>query len=296
MDQLTFQVPPEYDGATVQTFLRRGCGFSSRMLARFRQVEEGILAGGAPLRTIDYLQAGQTLVLRLPEDTVRVEPVEYPLEVVYEDAALLVVNKPPYLAVHPSAGKTEPTLAAAVVGYYQRKGESHAFRPLGRLDRNTSGLLAAAKNAHVAYALGGGIQKEYLALALGRLEGEGVIDQPIRVREGSCITREVGEGGKPSVTRWRVLTGNERATLLQVRIDTGRTHQIRVHMAWLGHPLAGDDMYGNDREILPRQGLHCFSLYFRHPLTGEEIRLSAPLPEDMAAALRTQGLCASEEK
>lgn len=126
-------------------FCCRGCGFSSRMLARFRQVEEGILADGAPLRTIDYLQAGQTLVLCLPEDTVRVEPVDYPLEVVHEDAGLLVVNKPPYLAVHPSAGKTEPTLAAAVVGYYRHKGESHAFRPLGRLDRNTSGLLATRK-------------------------------------------------------------------------------------------------------------------------------------------------------
>ncbi len=294
MDQLTFLVPAEYDGATVQTFLRRGCGFSSRMLARFRQVEDGILADGAPLRTIDYVQTGQTLVLRLPEDMVRVEPVEYPLEVVYEDSSLLVVNKPPYLAVHPSAGKPEPTLAAAVVGYYQKKGESHAFRPLGRLDRNTSGLLAAAKNAHVAYALGGGkIQKEYRALALGKLEGEGIIDAPIRVREGSCITREVGEGGKPSVTRWQALSGNDRATYLRVCIDTGRTHQIRVHMAWLGHPLAGDTMYGEDQTVLPRQGLHCGFLRFRHPLTGETLCLSAPLPQDMREAMMALGV---EEK
>ncbi|MCI8553371.1 MAG: RluA family pseudouridine synthase [Clostridiales bacterium] len=297
-EELVFTVPEEYDGAAVQSFLRRGCGMSSRMLARFRRVEKGILADGVPLRTIDPLRAGQRLVLRLPEDAIHVEPVALPLSVIYEDDSVLVVDKPPYLAVHPSAGKPDPTLAAAVVAHYQKQGRTLAFRPLNRLDRNTSGLLLAAKNAHAAFALSPQnphagehprVRKEYLAIVLGALEGEGVIDQPIRVREGSCITREVGEGGKPSLTRWRALAGDGELTLLRVVIDTGRTHQIRVHMAWLGYPLAGDTMYGSDQLYLPRQGLHCALLEFCHPMTGEMVRLTSGLPSDMRDLLSGRG-------
>ena len=300
MQELTFTVPEEYDGGTVQAFLRRGCGLSSRMLARFRQVDRGILADGVPLRTIDPIRTGQVLTLRLPQDTLRVEPADLPLSVAYEDESVLVVDKPPYLAVHPSAGKPEPTLAAAVVAHYQRGGQSLSFRPLNRLDRNTSGLLLAAKNAHAAFVLSPQnphvregtrrVEKEDLAIALGRLEGEGVVDQPIRVREGSCITREVGEGGKPSLTRWKALAGNDAVTLLHVVIETGRTHQIRVHMAWLGHPLAGDTLYGFDDGLLPRHGLHCAALRFQHPMTGETVGLKSRLPEDMRRLLAEQGL------
>ena len=196
--------------------------------------------------------------------------------------------------MHPSAGKPEPTLANAVVAHFEREGQPLSFRPINRLDRNTSGLLLAAKNAHVAYAMMRKPQKVYLALAVDRMEGAGVVDQPIRVKEGCCITREVGEGGKESLTRWEALATDGTVTLLRVVIETGRTHQIRVHMAWLGHPLVGDTMYGDpegDGLGLERHGLHCAHMALVHPLTGEELAFDSPLPPDMEGILREHGLC-----
>ena len=286
MAELCYTVPPAFDGDTMQNFLRRDCGLSWRMV-KLKRVERGITLDGVPVRTIDRIKAGQTVRLRMPEDTVRIDAVDMPLAVVWEDDNLLVVNKPPYLAVHPSAGLPDPTLANAVVGYYRRRGEEHSFRPVNRLDRNTSGLLLVGKNAHATYALAGKVHKEYLALVLGNLQGAGCIDQPIRVKDGCCITREVGEGGKPSITHYEALASNGSVTLVRLWLETGRTHQIRVHMAWLGYPLAGDTMYGTDETVLPRHGLHCYRMAFTHPLTGEALSLSAPLPEDMAALVTT---------
>lgn len=283
MAELTYTVPPSFEGETVQNFLRRGCGLSWRMVVKLKRVEQGITLDGAGARTIDRVRAGQTVRLRLPKDQLRIDAVDMPLDIVYEDSDLLLINKPPYLAVHPSAGLPDPTLANGVVAHYRRQGEERSFRPVNRLDRNTSGLLLAAKNAHAAFAMTGRVHKEYLALALGKMQGSGRVDQPIRVKEGCCITREVGEGGKPSVTHWQALASDGRLTLLRLWLETGRTHQIRVHMAWLGHPLAGDTMYGPDDAILPRQGLHCFYMAFCHPITGQELDFLAPLPEDMRA-------------
>lgn len=295
MRELIYTVTAEYDGQSLQSFLRRGNGYSTRMLARIKQIDRGMTADGLPVRTIDRVKIGQKIVLKLPEDVVEVEPVELPLEVLYEDEAVLLLNKPPYIAVHPSAGRTEPTVANAVVAHYQKSGTPAAFRPLNRLDRNTSGLLLAAKNAHAAHVLSdaradGRLRKAYYAVALGRLEGGGTIDQPIRIREGSCIAREVGEGGKPSVTHWQALASDGDITLLRVVIDTGRTHQIRVHMAWFGHPLAGDTLYGNDGARLPRHALHCAETVFPHPESGAQMQFICPLPEDIAGLLRQHGL------
>ena len=183
MTRLNYTVPPAYDGARVQDFLRRDCGLSWRMVVRLKGVAGGITADGVPMRSIDRLRAGQTVVLTFPEDHVRIEGMEMPLAVVYEDAHLLMVDKPPYLAVHPSAGKPDPTLANGVVAYYEKKGEAASFRPVNRLDCNTSGLLLAAKDPHTAFLLTRKPEKVYLAVVFGRLEGEGTIDAPIRVKE-----------------------------------------------------------------------------------------------------------------
>lgn len=290
MADYVFPVPPEWDNATMQSFLRQHCGLSWRMVVKLKRVEGGMTADGVPLRSIDRLRAGQTVRVQMPEDTVRIEGANLPLTVVYEDAHVLVIDKPPYLAVHPSAGKPEPTLANAVVGYFERKGTPLSFRPVNRLDRNTSGLLLAAKSPHVAYALAQKPQKEYLAVVLGALTGSGTVDQPIRVKEGCCITREVGEGGKPSVTHWESLGTDGEISLVRLVLETGRTHQIRVHMAWLGYPLAGDTMYGTDETYLPRHGLHCAHMTLIHPVTGEPMAFAAPLPEDMRQLLVTHGL------
>lgn len=290
MGTLRYTVPSSYDGQTVQNFLRRECGLSWRMVVKLKTVPQGICINGEQKRTVDLVEAGQEVILTLPEDTVRVEPMPIPLSVVYEDDSLLVVNKPPYLAVHPSAGKTDPTLANGVAAYFQAAGTPLAFRPLSRLDKNTSGLLPAAKHAHAAYAFGGQIHKVYYALVLGRLTGSGTVDQPIGVKDGCTITREVRPDGKPSVTHWQALDTDGEVTLVRVVIDTGRTHQIRVHMAWLGYPLAGDTMYGTDTAVMPRQGLHCGELRFTHPFTGEAISLTCPLPADMEQVLKQRGI------
>ena len=287
MGLLTYTVPAAYDGDTLQNFLRRDCGLSWRMVVKLKRVEQGMTIDGVPARTIDRVKEGQTVTLRMPEDTVRIEGMDMDLDVVWEDDNLLVINKPPYLAVHPSAGLPDPTLANGVVAYYHRKGEERSFRPVNRLDRNTSGLLLAGKNAHAVFAAAGQVKKEYLALVLGHLTGSGTINQPIRVKEGCCITREVGEGGKDSVTHWEALTGNDTVTLVRLWLETGRTHQIRVHMSWLGYPLAGDTMYGIDETVMPRHGLHCFRMQIPHPITGEELDLKAALPPDMAAIVAT---------
>ena len=290
MPDLTYIVPPEYHGEMLQTFLRRACGLSYRMVVKLKRVENGMTVDGKPWRSIDRVNAGQTVRLRMPEDTVRIEGAEMPLTVVYEDDHLLVVDKPPYLAVHPSAGKPEPTLANGVVAYFEKKGTPLSFRPVNRLDRNTSGLLVAAKSPHVAFALAQKPEKVYFALVLGRLEGGGTIRQPIRVKEGCTITREVGEGGKDSITHWQALASDGEVTLVRVVIETGRTHQIRVHMSWLGYPLVGDTMYGTDEHYLPRHGLHCTLTTLQHPITGQQLTFNAPLPEDMRALLQAHGL------
>lgn len=291
MKQLLFTVPFEYDGGTIQTFLRQGCGLSWRMVVRLKHTENGITVDGELRRTIDRVAEGDVVCLSFPEDEVHIEGADLPLSVVYEDDSLLVVNKPPYLAVHPSAGKPEPTLANAVVGYYERKGEAGSFRPTNRLDRNTSGLLLIAKNSHFAYSMVGKVEKTYLAIVLGHLTGSGTINQPIRVKEGCCITREVGEGGKESVTHYEALKSDGEVTLVRLHLETGRTHQIRVHMSWLGFPLAGDTMYGTDTEVMPRHALHCESMSFYHPITHEKVMLKALLPEDMQHCLQQHGLC-----
>lgn len=290
MGQFVYTVPAEYDGQTMQTFLRRYAGLSWRMVVKLKQVPGGMTADAVPLRSIDRVRAGQTVAVQMPTDTVKIEGADMPLSVMYEDAHVLVVDKPPYLAVHPSAGKPEPTLANGVVGYFEKQGTPLSFRPVNRLDRNTSGLLLAAKSPHVAYALAQKPQKMYWAIVLGELTGQGTINQPIRVREGSCITREVGEGGKDSVTHWQSVATDGEISLVRVVLETGRTHQIRVHLSWLGYPLAGDTMYGTDQTQLPRHALHCARMAFPHPVTGEPVRLSCPMPADMRGLLEQHGL------
>lgn len=285
MGTFTYTVPSEFDGQTVQNFLRQGCSLSWRMVVKLKRVENGITVDGEHKRTIDRVQEGQTVKICMPTDIVQIEAADIPLSVAYEDAYVLVVDKPPFLAVHPSAGKTDPTLANAVVAYFEKQGTPLSFRPISRLDRNTSGLLTVAKSSHIAYALTAKTQKTYIAIVCGELHGEGCIDQPIRIKEGCCITREVGEGGKESRTHWRSLGTNGEFSVVELWLETGRTHQIRVHMSWLGFPLVGDTMYGTD-ETLSRHALHCARLTFVHPVTGEDMVIESPLPEDMGTLRR----------
>ena len=279
-----FKVPPELDGVSVRTFLRRHCGVSSRLLAKLKRVENGMTVNGCLIRSIDALHAGDELVLRFPEDDPEIEPVELPLSIVYEDSAILVLDKPPFMPVHPVRSHQRDTLANGVMFYFQSRGERVTFRPVNRLDRDTSGLVLAAKSSYAHTFLSGSTKKKYTALCEGEITESGTVDAPIMLCQGSIMQRCVGEGGVRAVTHYKPLMTVYGHTLLELELETGRTHQIRTHMSFIGHPLAGDDMYGGSRRIFSRQCLHCSEMELIHPLTHEKMILRS-LPEDWTGIL-----------
>ncbi|MCO7136964.1 RluA family pseudouridine synthase [[Clostridium] leptum] len=294
---LRFPVPAECDGMRLKTFLRGRCGVSYRLVVRLKHVPMGMTMGGRLIRTIDPVHVGQVVELRLPPDTKTAQPMgSGDLRVLFEDAHLLIVDKPAGMAVHPSAGREDNTLLGAAAAYRKEHGEEGAFRPVGRLDRDTSGIMVLAKHTHAAHLLNGQIKKWYLAICLGELQGDGTIDLPLRIKEGHSIQREVGEGGQNAVTHWKSLAVGRGKTLLGVRIETGRTHQIRAHMAHIGHPLAGDTMYGPGGDGIGRHALHCGAVGLTHPVSGQCIHLDAPLPDDMRRLLEQMGIHHPDEQ
>lgn len=283
MAQLHFTVPTEYDGVMVKGFLRVYCKLSARLLVRLKKTESGILCNGKPIRTIDRLRAGDRLVLRLPEEKSVQRPQALLVPVVWEDDMVVFFDKPSHMAMYPSPGHDDGTLANAAHGYAHARGEAWLYRPVYRLDRDTSGLAAVAKNAFAAEKLAGTIQKEYWAVCQGELTGQGIVDAPIRLKAGHTIEREVGEDGVRAVTHWRALQTGNGHTLLAIRLETGRTHQIRVHFSSMGMPLAGDDFYGGSRALIKRQALHCAKANFWHPISGEKLELFCNPPEDFVS-------------
>lgn len=293
MRELTFTVPDEWDGVMAKRFLRGYCKVSYHLLVKLKRVPQGITMNGALLRTIDRVKRGETVRLFLPEDQNLLQAADIPLRIVWEDSDLLILDKPPHLPVHPSRGHEKDTLANGVAAYMVQKGEPSAFRVLNRLDQDTSGLVLTAKNSHAAARLSRQVEKRYFAVIEGVLSGSGTIDAPLRCREGHGIQREIGEGGERAVTHWYAVESRGGYTLLCIRLETGRTHQIRAHFSCGGFPLAGDAMYGGNREQIGRQALHCGYLRFCHPVSGEEIRLACPFPEDMAEMMKRLGFSAA---
>ena len=273
---LHFTVPQEYAGKPAKFFLKGYCSLSTRMITSLKRETAGILSNGKILRTVDPVYAGQTVEIRLPEEeSPYIEPVAGALDIVYEDSFLLIVNKPPYMPVHPVKQYQTDTLANRVVAYSREKGERYVFRALNRLDRNTSGLVMICKDRFTVNKLKNRVHKTYLALVHGKMENSGTICAPIGLRPDSKIRRHVLAEGAPAVTHYRVLYSNNEYSLLRIWLETGRTHQIRCHMASLGHPLLGDDLYGGSTERIKRQALHCAQMRFVHPVSGEEITVCA---------------------
>lgn len=278
MREISYTVPAEFDGVQAQVFLKSR-GISRRVLTALKR-SGGLTRGGGTLRTVDAVHAGEVITLRLDggETSVAANP-ELSADVVYEDEDVVVFNKPPFMPVHPSQRHHDDTLANLFAARYP----GLPFRPINRLDRNTSGLCVCAKNQFAAAALSGSISKVYYAITDGTPPGN-TVNAPIGRLGDSVIERCVTPDGKPAVTHFRKIAG-ERRTLLRITLETGRTHQIRVHMAHIGFPLCGDDMYGGECTAISRQALHCGEVEFTLPVSGERITVSAPLPEDMAAIL-----------
>lgn len=278
MREISYTVPAEFDGVQAQVFLKSR-GISRRVLTALKR-SGGLTRGGGILRTVDAVHAGEVITLQLDggETSVAANP-ELSADIVYEDEDVVVFNKPPFMPVHPSQRHHDDTLANLFAARYP----GLPFRPINRLDRNTSGLCVCAKNQFAAAALSGSISKVYYAITDGTPPGD-TVDAPIGRLGDSVIERCVTPDGKPAVTHFRKIAGERRA-LLRITLETGRTHQIRVHMAHIGFPLCGDDMYGGDCTAISRQALHCGEVEFTLPVSGERITVSAPLPEDMAAIL-----------
>lgn len=288
---VTYHIAPEDEGRTMKEFLRKKEGVSKKLLVRMKH-EKSIFLNGKFTYLDHPLKAGDTITLVMSEEeSEHIIPQEMDIHIVFEDEDIMVLNKPANQCVHPTLLHPDGTLANGVVHYWKEQGFNRKFRPVNRLDKDTTGLVIVAKNqfAHQQLAI---VQKEhqiertYEAVVHGRLEKEkGTIDAPIARHSESLMIREVREDGQHAVTHYEVLAEFQDATYIQLRLETGRTHQIRVHMSYLGHPLLGDDLYGGSREWIGRQALHGRYLHFPHPRTGETMSFEAPPPEDFQRLL-----------
>ncbi len=280
MRELKLTVPAEFDGVQAQVFLKAR-GFSRRALIRLKQ-SGGLTRNGELLRTVDVVRAGEELCVTLSDDSESAEPnAALNAPVIYEDEDIVVFNKPPYMPVHPSIRHRGDTLANLFAAMYP----GLPFRPINRLDRNTSGLCVCAKNQYAASVLSGTLSKVYYAVTCGTPPGD-TVDAPIGRAGDSIITRCVTADGQRAVTHYERAGGSSVHPLLRVTLETGRTHQIRVHLSHVGFPLCGDEMYGGDMSEVGRHALHCGEVSFTQPVTGEKITLTAPLPEDMSELIK----------
>jgi len=290
---LTHTVLPEEEGRMVKGILRGSLQLSYTLLKSLKWRENAILLNGQSVHVNAIVHAGDVVSValseRAPREDLYCENTAAP-NIVYEDEDLLVLNKPAGVAMHPKADDAAaPSLAAMLTGYL---GEGSVPHFVSRLDKGTSGLLIAAKSGYVHDRLrralhSSELRREYRAVAVGQVTPpRGVIDAPIGRADGSIIRRCVREDGLVSRTEYEVLQTTERFTLLRLRPETGRTHQLRVHMAYLGHPLAGDWLYGTeDKNLIARPALHSYELWFTQPITGQELHFTAPIPQDMQRLL-----------
>ena len=289
MRYLEFYVNQEEEGKRVDAILRRH-GLSTSAIRRAKRRPHGLLVDGEDIYTSYLVHPGQTVAILADDKTPsNITPNEGPVDILYEDPDLLVVDKPPGLAVHPCAGSWEDSLGARLVNYYHKIGLEADFHPVHRLDKGTSGLMVVAKHPSAQHILtkslhSGDFLREYLAVCEGCPSPlSGVVDAPLGRTDYSYIRQEVRPDGKPARTHYEVVEQGKAYSLLRLVLETGRTHQIRVHMAYLGHPLAGDFLYGTeDPDLISRPALHSAKLELKQPFTGAVLSFVSPLPEDMA--------------
>ena len=282
----SWAVTPIQEGKRLEQVLRSEYGFSHRQLIRLKYQGEALI-NGKPALTVAKLQTGDQVQVTVPEHLEPLPPQDIPLDILYEDEDLLILNKPPGLVSHPTKGYPQGTLANALSFHWQQKGEERPARLVTRLDKDTSGLVLAAKTAWSHYRLSEiGISKQYYGITRGipnPLAGE--IDQPIGRLLDNPSKRGVNPQGKSALTRYQTEKTGDNLALVKLAPITGRTHQLRIHMAWLGCSLLDDYLYGREEGILGRTALHAFSLKFRHPAKMQDLEFTAPLPEDMNAVV-----------
>ena len=278
------------NGISIEKFLRAK-GYSGQNLTDIKRMPHSILVNGEHFYMRQTLHTGDLLQVCITENTSseKIPPVELPLDIVYEDEDIIVINKPADMPIHPSLNNYTNSLANALAWYFDTQNKPFIFRCCNRLDRDTSGLTVVAKHLVSANILADAtkthqVHREYLAICSGLLSPEtGVIDAPIARKGDSIIERMVDfEKGELARTHYELVSHKNGHSLVRLKLETGRTHQIRVHMKYLGFPLIGDGLYNPDMRYMKRQALHSHHMAFLHPITGEPMEFFAPLPKDMA--------------
>lgn len=291
-----YTITTEDENLKIKEILRRRLGFSSRLLRQIK-VRGSVELSGAAAKLYEKGAAGDVIVAELPEETSGFTPQRIKISVLYEDDDLLIINKQPGHVVHPTKGHVDHTIANGIMQYMLDTEQSFKIRFINRLDMDTSGVLLIGKNSHcqddfARQAAENRVEKKYIAVVRGIPEPDsGTVDAPIGLAAADHVRRQVCEDGYPSVTKYRVLERYEKGySVVELQLLTGRTHQIRVHMAYLGHPVVGDILYGKPEDLLiERQALHAASLAFSHPVSGKAMRVEAPLPDDMRRLLEKLG-------
>lgn len=281
-------------GLRVEQFLRRK-RYSGQNLSEIKRMPKSILVNGVHYYMRQELSTGDHLQVRICEtqNSEKIPPTKLPLDIIYEDEDLLVLNKPAGMPIHPSLNNYTNSIANALAYYFQSQGKPFIFRCCNRLDRDTSGLTIVSKHLVSGSILSDmtkyrEVHREYLAIARGSVTpSEGTIQAPLGRKEGTIIERTVDwEHGEDAVTHYKVVKEANGHSLVSLRLETGRTHQIRIHMKYLGYPLIGDYLYNPDMKYMTRQALHSHHMEFTHPITGEHMSFTAPLPEDMARVMQ----------
>jgi 23S rRNA pseudouridine1911/1915/1917 synthase len=290
-NKLVCEITKEQDGRKLINFLKSGTlKFSTRLCRKL--VRGGyVLINGERAKYQDVIKEGDKIEITLNRgETQDIEPQDIPIDVAYEDLDLLVVNKPPFMVVHPTKSHQENTLANGIINYFRETNQNCIVRLVNRLDRDTSGLVIVAKSQYAHQAMArklddNQIEKYYIAVVEGRMEGKGTIDMPIDRPSQESMKRVVMEGGQRAVTHYDVIEATEEMSVLKIRLETGKTHQIRVHMSTIGHPIVGDTLYGSASELITRQALHAYMLKFESLRDRKMLEITTKVPDDMQKLL-----------
>ena len=294
---ITYQINETFQNTTILQFLKKK-HYTDKAIIALKKTPEGILLNGVWAYVNQKISSGDILTIKLSEteSSEKIVPEKLDMDIVYEDEDILVVNKPANMPVHPSQNHYTGTLANGIAYYFAAQRKPFIFRCVNRLDRDTTGLTILCKHQLASGILSNMvserlIKRTYLAICTddGSLPQNGTINAPIARKEGSTIERIVDyEKGEDATTHFKKLLHlpDKQISLIQLRLETGRTHQIRVHMSSIGHPLIGDDLYGGDCTLIKRQALHSYSLHFTHPITLKEMSFEQELPQDMKKCLK----------
>ena len=269
---------------TILQVLKEDLSFSNRLISK---VKNNILLNDKLVKTFDTAEIGDiiTVDLSFEETSDNIVPNnDIELKVLYEDEWMLIVDKPPFMPVHPSINHYEDSLSNGVKAYFLNNGINKKIRPVNRLDKNTTGIVIFAKSEYIQENLTD-YEKYYLAIVDGKTEESGIIDKPIARKLPSIIERTIRDDGDQAITKYKTLEFKNNMSLVECKLETGRTHQIRVHMASIGHSIIGDDLYGSSSPLINRQALHAYKIKFIHPVFRKKMLIESEIPDDMKKVL-----------